>query len=426
MLVCTILPATDLVPSFLPFIDQGFRQGTYFSLNWVVRDHGCSSSLSPSRSTVQTWAFWMGIKGLHQVLANIEHPISLKWLENLRVAIDGHGWLHRCGQSALKRHGPDTTTEADVLRHAESFFAKAIQKMIDHRITVTLVFDGQTLPLKAEKRRNEDATAAKQGQRKHRNRIFPVLPSLVAKLTAVLEARFSQVGLTVIRAPYEADSQLAFLYRHKIVDAVVSEDFDLLAYGVGHLVSKVEMNAVTSTICGNMLEMRYLPFCNWGDFSRWTGGMFLTFCILCGCDYLERLPQLGPRTAYNLVSQYGENIQEILKTRQGVPASYFRDFRRARLTFRHAVVKNVHEVGAPLVHLTPVSDADLPGIGEYLGKMPVNAAHYLNPRKRALARLGEPEPSESSIVSAETPTRLRQKLTLRKSMGSASSIAHQL
>ena len=70
----------------------------------------------------------MGIKGLHQVLANIEHPISLKWLENLRVAIDGHGWLHRCGQSALKRHGPDTTTEADVLRHAESFFCKGDTK----------------------------------------------------------------------------------------------------------------------------------------------------------------------------------------------------------------------------------------------------------------------------------------------------------
>lgn len=32
-------------------------------------------------------------------------------------------------------------------------------------------------------------------------------------------------------APYEADAQLAFLSRENIVDAVISEDSDLIPYG---------------------------------------------------------------------------------------------------------------------------------------------------------------------------------------------------
>ena len=41
--------------------------------------------------------------------------------------------------------------------------------------------------------------------------------------------RDEKIDFTV--APYEADAQLAYLARNGIVDAVISEDSDLLAFG---------------------------------------------------------------------------------------------------------------------------------------------------------------------------------------------------
>jgi exonuclease-1 len=38
-------------------------------------------------------------------------------------------------------------------------------------------------------------------------------------------------GVEFIVAPYEADAQLAFLSLNKIVDAVITEDSDLIVFG---------------------------------------------------------------------------------------------------------------------------------------------------------------------------------------------------
>ena len=71
----------------------------------------------------------MGIRDLHLVFQSIEHPITLKWIENLRVAIDGHGWLHRCNAKAENKFGFGVT-EDEVLGVAFKFFAMALNEII--------------------------------------------------------------------------------------------------------------------------------------------------------------------------------------------------------------------------------------------------------------------------------------------------------
>lgn len=46
-------------------------------------------------------------------------------------------------------------------------------------------------------------------------------------------------GVEVVVAPYEADSQLAYLGKENIVDFVITEDSDLLAFGC----KKVDISA---------------------------------------------------------------------------------------------------------------------------------------------------------------------------------------
>jgi len=43
-----------------------------------------------------------------------------------------------------------------------------------------------------------------------------------------------------IVSPYEADAQLAYLYHQKIVDVVITEDSDLLAFGVDKVLFKMD------------------------------------------------------------------------------------------------------------------------------------------------------------------------------------------
>lgn len=54
-----------------------------------------------------------------------------------------------------------------------------------------------------------------------------VTNKMIRKFMAVLR----RMDVTFYVAPYEADAQLAFLSRQKLIDAVVSEDSDCVPYG---------------------------------------------------------------------------------------------------------------------------------------------------------------------------------------------------
>lgn len=45
-----------------------------------------------------------------------------------------------------------------------------------------------------------------------------------------------------IVAPYEADSQLAYLYHNECVDFIISEDSDMIAYNCFQLIKKFRVN----------------------------------------------------------------------------------------------------------------------------------------------------------------------------------------
>lgn len=50
---------------------------------------------------------------------------------------------------------------------------------------------------------------------------------MIMKFIAVLR----RMNITFYVAPYEADAQLAYMSRQKIIDVVISEDSDCIPYG---------------------------------------------------------------------------------------------------------------------------------------------------------------------------------------------------
>lgn len=100
---------------------------------------------------------------------------------------------------------------------------------------------------------------------------------------------------------YEADSLLADLCKKNIIQAVISEDSDLLAYGTPILIRDFNFysNEVNVYYYEEILSKLHL-----------TNTQFLDMCILFGTDYNNRIKKLKPEESYEHIVQY-ENIENI-------------------------------------------------------------------------------------------------------------------
>lgn len=107
------------------------------------------------------------------------------------------------------------------------------------------------------------------------------------------------IGVKCIVAPYEADAQLYYLERTGIIDAIVSEDSDLLVFGAQCLITKLDQ-------FGECVEINRQLFSANKDvtLAGWSDTEFRHMCILSGCDYLQNIPKMGLKTAHRLVRKY--------------------------------------------------------------------------------------------------------------------------
>lgn len=97
-------------------------------------------------------------------------------------------------------------------------------------------------------------------------------------------------------APMEAETMCADLCIQGKVDAVLTEDTDVLAYGTPHFLTKIDYNS------GTCLRVEYEKLLSEMNL---TSDQFLDFCIMCGCDYNENMYKVGPVKALSLLQIYG-------------------------------------------------------------------------------------------------------------------------
>lgn len=113
---------------------------------------------------------------------------------------------------------------------------------------------------------------------------------------------FDLLGVPYIYAISEAETIASDLCKRGIVDAVLSEDTDVLAYGSKILLNKINTSTDTCIEINfdNLLENLNLNY-----------DKFLDLCILCGTDYNDNLEGIGIINSYKLILQYN-NIENIL------------------------------------------------------------------------------------------------------------------
>ena len=105
------------------------------------------------------------------------------------------------------------------------------------------------------------------------------------------------VVLPYIVAPFEADAELAFLYKQGYIESVLTNDSDLIIYGVKHIIMIRQGNLFTYNI--ESVEK--------GEEIKWINQMDLRklwmFGYLIGCDYFKGIPKVGIVKAFTIINK---------------------------------------------------------------------------------------------------------------------------
>jgi flap endonuclease-1 len=111
------------------------------------------------------------------------------------------------------------------------------------------------------------------------------------------------MGVPFINAPEEADSQCAWLAKTGLVDAVLTEDMDILTFGSPYVIRN--LTSFKKKPIQISLEDIKTKF-------KWTQHQFIEFCILLGCDYTDHITDHNCNEIFDIY-QTNKNIDESLK-----------------------------------------------------------------------------------------------------------------
>ncbi|XP_001368520.1 exonuclease 1 isoform X1 [Monodelphis domestica] len=315
----------------------------------------------------------MGIQGLLQFIKEASEPIHIKKYKGQVVAVDTYCWLHKGAFACAEKLAKGEPTDQYV-----AFCMKFVSMLLSYGIKPVLVFDGCTLPSKKEvekarrERRQTNLLKGKQllreGKITEARECFARSINITHNMAhQVIKAARSQ-GVDCIVAPYEADAQLAYLNKTGIVDAIITEDSDLLAFGCKKVILKMDK-------LGNGLEIDQarLGMCRQlGDV--FTEEKFRYMCILSGCDYLSSLHGIGLAKACKLLKiannpdiiKVIKKIGHYLKMNITVPEEYVKGFIRANNTFLYQLVFD--PIKRKLVPLNAYEDDINPDTLHYAGQ----------------------------------------------------------
>jgi exonuclease 1 len=191
-------------------------------------------------------------------------------------------------------------------------------KMLRHYgVEPYVVFDGDYLPSKLH---TEDSRASKRaeflsaGMRLHAQnqqskateqfqKCIDITPEMAYQFIIALRKE----NVSYVVAPYEADAQLAYLEKQGIIQAIVTEDSDLLVFGCKTLLLKMSQFGD----CTEIKREKFGKVTGQITLHGFTDEDFRHMAILSGCDYLASINGVGLITAHRLLRRFNKNVQRV-------------------------------------------------------------------------------------------------------------------
>ena len=258
----------------------------------------------------------MGVSGLMNLIKKkapdaIEDVIT-DVLHGKRVAVDVSIWINQfvCMMS-VDGEIPCEEVVRGIL--------KRMKAMTDAGIIPIFVFDG-TAPLckqrEIERRRDINSRIRAKAETTldnshERSRLLRQSTRPTQQLIQQVKDALHESKVMVIDAPGEAEAQCADLCLRYNVWGVISEDTDTLTFGAPRLIRNYNNEACrTDSLTLVRLDKILESF-------KMTHAQFVDLCILCGCDFTQKLKGIGPMKAFKLIQQH-ETIEEVVAALQNI------------------------------------------------------------------------------------------------------------
>jgi flap endonuclease-1 len=231
-------------------------------------------------------------------------------LKNNKIAIDISILIYRIIISVRNSGADFTNQKGEVTSHILGLFNKTIE-LLSIGIIPVYVFDGKPPSIKYK---------TIEGRKQVRKKALEKMEQAVTEEDKIKYfKRSSQIskeqwdqcrdlldmmGIPYVNAPEEADSQCAYLAKNGLVDAVLTEDMDILTFGSTKIIRnitshKIETSEIILQDLLNKLELTY--------------EQFVEFCILLGTDYCVGIIDTKPKIIYEHYIK-NKNIKDTIES----------------------------------------------------------------------------------------------------------------
>lgn len=232
---------------------------------------------------------WLsGIINLFTTLReNAIHPV---------VIFDGEAPVEKIEEQQNRRNiREERTNKCELLMNKVDNYNKTglicdeLQTFHDKQVIQNIKYPTTLLPLPTPQEFNINVVVDRLTKMKNQNvRVTYNDIQLVQEL-------LNTMCIHTIQAPTEAEALGSWLCVYNIVDAILTEDTDVLAYATPLFLNKINTGANTCTMIDYDKILSELEL---------TKDQFIDLCVMCGCDYNSRVKGIGPVRIHKLLKKY--------------------------------------------------------------------------------------------------------------------------
>lgn len=266
----------------------------------------------------------MGIKNLTKFLKSkfpsiYEKQSLINW-ENKKIAVDSSIYIYKFKSCAIKDatyiHNFQYDTENGWNEPSDELVNSCYKKRFEqflaifraHKINPVFIFDGKAPEEKKDtrkKRREKIQTMFDQKDKFKKDKtklsdyrnMLSFCVSIKENDFKILNDVLLENNIQKMTAKGEAEHLASFLCKKLEVDAVVSTDTDVLAYGC-----PIVWVNMTQQLGIWMVEM--IKFEKLLNMLKITEEQFLSLCIMCGTDFNSSIKNYGPVRCLKLVQEF--------------------------------------------------------------------------------------------------------------------------
>ncbi len=257
--------------------------------------------------------------------------IEISDLRNKTVCVDAFNSLYQFLSTIRQADGTSLMdNKKRVTSHLSGIFYRNIHLLCEN-IKLIYVFDGKPpeLKYKIHKKRNkvkdlakEKYESARQKQdfeqmRRYSSQLSKLDDEMIKESKELLKA----MGIAVIQAPSEGESEAAYLARHKSsVYASVSQDYDSLLFGAPILIRNLTLSRRRKTYSGYIeIKPEIIELQKVLNSLEINLDQLICLGILVGTDYNPRgIPGIGQKKALDFVRKFKTPIRIFEEVKQRI------------------------------------------------------------------------------------------------------------